>query len=84
MSDEAEINFKVIDEKAANYMLKSKLKNSTVIGASVLYNTKLISKFTHLLTNFHPSQDRCYSMNQKAINYSREFSNGRYLVKKKR
>ena len=84
MSDEAEINFKVIDDKAVNYMSKSKLKNSTVIGATVLYNTKLISKYTHLLTNFHPSQDRCDSMNQKAINFSREFSNGRYLVKKKR
>ena len=84
MADEAEINFKVIDEKAANYMSKSKLKNSTVIGATVLYNTKIISKYTHLLTNFHPSQDRCDAMNQKAINYSREFSNGRFLVKKMR
>ena len=84
ISDEAEINFKIIDEKAANYMSKSKLKNSTVIGATVLYNTKLISKYTHLLTNYHPSQDRCDSMNQRAINYSREFSNGRFLVQKKR
>ena len=83
-TDEAEINFNSIDIKADNYMTKSKLKNSTVIGASVLYNTKIISKYTHLLTNYHPSPSRCDSMKTKAINYSRDFSNGRYLVRKSR
>jgi hypothetical protein len=47
--DEAEINFNSIDTKADNYMTKSKLKNTTVIGDSVLYNTKIISKSSQLL-----------------------------------
>ena len=81
---EAETNFNVIDTKADSYMSKAKLKNSTVLGASILYNTKVISKFTHLLTNFHPSPERIDSMNTKAINFSREFSSSRFLVRKSR
>ena len=65
-------------------MTRLEHRNISAIGSSIIYNSKVLSKYTHLLYNFHPTDADCDAMNKRAMDFVRSFDGGRYLVKKKR
>ena len=78
------LNFAKATEQSEQLMSKMEHRYISSIGASIIYNSKILSKFTHLLYNFHPSEEDCNMMNKRAMDFVRSFDKGRYLVKKKR
>ena len=44
-------------------------KNLATVGASVVYNSKAISKFTHILVNMNLSEIESYELNNIGIDY---------------
>ena len=83
-SREYTLNFQKAREQSEQYMSRMEQRNISAIGSSIIYNSKVLSKFTHLLYNFHPTDADCDEMNKKAMDFVRSFDGGRYLVKKKR
>ena len=57
-------------------------KNVSTVGASVIYNSKAISKFTHILVNMNLTGNESHDLNNIGINYMQR-TNRRWLVKKK-
>ena len=81
---ELDLNFASANEKSENLMAKTEQRHVSSIGASIIYNTRVLSKYTHLLYNFHPSKEECEYMNNRARNFVRSFDGGRFLVTKER
>ena len=54
----------------------------STVGASVIYNSKAISKFTHILVNMNLTGNESHNLNNIGIEYM-ERTNRRWLVKKK-
>ena len=79
---EIDLNFASANEKSENLMAKTEQRHVSSIGASIIYNTRVLSKYTHLLYNFHPSKEDCEYMNNRARNFVRSFDGGRFLVTK--
>ena len=81
---EYELNFTKANEQTDNYLQRMEQRYISSIGASIIYNSKVLSKFTHLLYNFHPSSQDCQKMDNRARSFVKTFAGGRFLVKKMR
>jgi hypothetical protein len=66
---EFDLNFKNANEKSENLMARTEQRHVSSIGASIIYNSKVMSKFNHLLYNFHPSKENCTYMDNRARNF---------------
>ena len=77
------LNFQKAKEQSEQYMSRMEHRNISAIGSSIIYNSKVLSKYTHLLYNFHPTEADCDAMNKRAMDFVRSFDGGRYLVKKR-
>ena len=83
-SREYALNFAKAKQQSEQYMSRMEHRNISAIGSSIIYNSKVLSKYTHLLYNFRPTDADCEAMNKRAMDFVRSFDGGRYLVKKKR
>ena len=81
---EYRLNFEKAKEKTENYLQMMENRYISSIGASIIYNSKVLSKFTHLSYNFHPPNDELEYFNNRARDFARSCAGGRYLVKKPR
>ena len=67
---EHDLNFACAKEKSVRPMAKTEQRHISSIRASIIYNSRVLSKYTHLLYNFHPSKEECEYMNNRARNFS--------------
>ena len=46
---ELDLNLASVNEKSENLMAKTEQRHVSLVGACIIYNTRVLSKYTHLL-----------------------------------
>ena len=76
-------NFDEPNTRAESLMSSIANKSHSSIGATLIYNSKIISKYTHLLFNVHLTDAQSEHLDKKGMEFLVKIQN-RYLVKKEK
>ena len=76
-----ESNFDPPTEDFNRLLNKIFQRNISTVGAGIMFNSKLISKFTHILVNLNLDNEQAKNLNKLGIDFCTR-ANKRHLVKK--